>query len=1555
MNRKLKRISAFFLSLILIMNMGTVSFAAENTGELTVENIHTESTYEVTEASDDPVYLYSNLTLQPGIDETQMNFCWYSDSTVTDCCVQIALKSDMTGTDFPSSVTSFTGTVAVPTNNTINKSNKVTVTGLVPSTEYIYRVGDGTSFSTPNTFETQNSSSYNAILVGDPQIGSTDLVTDTAGWLDTLDKALGSFPNSSFILSAGDQVNVKTSEDEYTGFFSSSKLSSTPLAPTIGNHDNGSLYKYHYNSPNESIDYGTTDAGGDYWFKYGNTLYMVLNSNNKSATSHDAFIGNTIADAGDNIQWKFVMFHHSIYSSAAHSEDSDILSRRSDLYPIFDKYDIDVVLMGHDHDYARSYQMLGDTVQRNQTVDDEGRVVNPSGTVYITANSASGSKYYELMSQDHGYEACRWQGHVPSYSNIAVTNDTFTITTYRTDNEDVIDTYSIYKDNVLKAKKPESEQKVNVGDSTEIAAADIAEGGDGNELTITAITTDPNSSVATASLNGGKITITGIATGSTSLTVRVSDGTDEIEVGVPIEAIDKHDLYFGMDIKSGEFKNESGSDVSDSAYSTSGVGGYTFEKDDDINQNVLCGPESGNLVINGLNLKPLNNQFTMEAYVKIPNELSLSAPGSLTAYDVFQFDRQNINVVGVTGATYFGAGRCTNGGDADVYVGKTLPTDQWIHLLCTAKEGKQTLYVNGEEFSSDVYTDLNLTSSYQDELVLGGSSAGRSGLIKYAYLRIYSDFIEDEVDAQNMYQEIKNSFPEDLTVATPEIIGITPPVTGAVPTETIADTTEYSAAITWDPADETFAVDKSYTATITLTPKAGYTLNGVTENFFTVDGATSVSNVADSGVITAVFPATKAEAVKTIAVGNQSGTIIQGTTTSVTFNVVLTNIVDDSEVTVDWCDVNEDSVSEPNGIHATGTNVNSNSSIITMTAYDSAEAGVYYFKVTSDGITSDVAELTITLDEPVKLIMVGVQNGTLMQGTTTPVTFNVVLTNIEDDSEVTVNWCDADGDSMAEPNGIHAIGTDVESNHSIITVMANESAVAGIYYFVVTSDGVSSGVVALTVWSEHDPVKTYFVTFLNWDGSVLKNEIVNEGDGATAPENPNRAGYKFIGWNIEFSNVTSDITVVAEFKKNSNSSSDDGESSSGGSESSSSSNATNTTEKTAPEYQASVLGLGEEDTKRPVNFDTKTGGAMVDMSADMSDVFTGRGTSKIEIPAIPGAITYSLEVQASALSGEEKKDTVTFSTELGSVMIPNDMLKNNLGLRDEKAVITIGESNKDNLSDEVKTAVGNRPLVQITLNIDGVQTEWNNPYSLVIVSIPYTPTAVELENSESIVVWYIDGSGNAVSVPNGHYNSATGTVIFATTHFSEYAVVFNKVNFNDVEADAWYSKAVNFITARGIASGTGNGSFSPEAKLTRAEFIVMMMKAYDIAPDTSFNDNFEDAGNAYYTAYLAKAKTLGIAEGVGDNMFAPNNHITRQEMFTLMYNALKAIDRLPEGNSEKQMTAFSDAGEIASWANDAMTLMVESEIISGNNGKLYPAGTTTRAEMAQVLYNLISK
>jgi outer membrane protein OmpA-like peptidoglycan-associated protein len=110
--------------------------------------------------------------------------------------------------------------------------------------------------------------------------------------------------------------------------------------------------------------------------------------------------------------------------------------------------------------------------------------------------------------------------------------------------------------------------------------------------------------------------------------------------------------------------------------------------------------------------------------------------------------------------------------------------------------------------------------------------------------------------------------PRAISVAA--IGGVTVPATGGTPVSTVTAANGYTGTVTWSPTGSPFAASTAYTATITLTAASSYTLTGVAANFFTLAGATSVTHSANSGVITAVFPATLAAPAFTLSPGDQS-------------------------------------------------------------------------------------------------------------------------------------------------------------------------------------------------------------------------------------------------------------------------------------------------------------------------------------------------------------------------------------------------------------------------------------------------------------------------------------------------------------------------------------------------------------------------------------------------------------------------------------------------------------------------------------------------------------
>jgi hypothetical protein len=384
-----------------------------------------------------------------GSDESQLLFTWYTSQATG----RLAIRAQ--------GDPSFTAIEAANTARGSLFIHKVTVDGLAPSTTYEYAMlGEGDTASAIKTLATANPASFSFFAVGDPQIGSSGNATnDRNGWINTLNLATSNFPNARFLLSAGDQVETASNATEYAGYLSPGALASLPMSNAVGNHDSGSqLFADHFSIPNRySVGSGATTF--DYWYTYGNVLFMVLDANTTSITNHKAFMLAAI-EANPDVAWTVVMFHQGPYVNASHRSDGYISTFRNTWIPVFDELGIDVVLNGHDHSYVRSYQMIGNAaVNDQQWLDSDGNVqsdptgklynavLDPTGTLYMELNSGSGSKYYSLVAEAF-FVAKQNQANRPNFSVVDVTDNSFSITTYQVNSNNTIteiDTYRIQK------------------------------------------------------------------------------------------------------------------------------------------------------------------------------------------------------------------------------------------------------------------------------------------------------------------------------------------------------------------------------------------------------------------------------------------------------------------------------------------------------------------------------------------------------------------------------------------------------------------------------------------------------------------------------------------------------------------------------------------------------------------------------------------------------------------------------------------------------------------------------------------------------------------------------------------------------------------------------------------------------------------------------------------------------------------------------------------------------------------------------------------------------
>jgi hypothetical protein len=391
------------------------------------------------QASADVATLTVNyLTLSPGSDATKLDFSWHTSAKADSPVVRIWKLG--------SGAIDYTGTCSASASSLSGMYyNRVTVTDLQADTDYTYQLGDGKGqWSAQYTTKTANPDSFSYLVFGDPQVSSQ---TYGNNWRNTLDKALTVNPNLAFMASTGDNIDSRN-KAQYGYFFTPQQIfSSLPLAICMGNHEGSSTTNYHfYNPPN------TDSTTQNYWYRYGDALFMVWNTNYGTAASMTTFL-QTAINANLDATWRVLTFHYDVYGQASHAL-SDGKVYRDTYVPVIDQFDIDVVFNGHDHAYSRSYPMkwsgsaatsnnLG--MQLPETFDSNGASVAPTGTVYFSLSSSSGQKYYDLVAKQ-AYTAVMQQEYRPEFSIVDVTANTFKCTTYQVNADNslkVVDTYTI--------------------------------------------------------------------------------------------------------------------------------------------------------------------------------------------------------------------------------------------------------------------------------------------------------------------------------------------------------------------------------------------------------------------------------------------------------------------------------------------------------------------------------------------------------------------------------------------------------------------------------------------------------------------------------------------------------------------------------------------------------------------------------------------------------------------------------------------------------------------------------------------------------------------------------------------------------------------------------------------------------------------------------------------------------------------------------------------------------------------------------------------------------
>jgi sucrose-6-phosphate hydrolase SacC (GH32 family) len=350
-----------------------------------------------------------------------------------------------------------------------------------------------------------------------------------------------------------------------------------------------------------------------------------------------------------------------------------------------------------------------------------------------------------------------------------------------------------------------------------------------------------------------------------------------------------------------------------------------------------------------------------------------------------------------------------------------------------------------------------------------------------------------------------------------------------------------------------------------------------------------------------------------------------------------------------------------------------------------------------------------------------------------------------------------------------------------------------------------------------------------------------------------------------------------------------------------------------------------------------------------------KGTKKItiELDKADDVKGYSIEIPSTFLSSDHaNRQQFEIRNPIGTMTLSSQMFTKAGFNENDNIVLSMTLADRDAAGKGKQSEIGARPVLELIATLNGKVIPWRNADAPVQVTVNYKPVAEEMNHTDHLVVWYLDPSGGIAPVPNAKFNKATGEMIFKTIHFSYYAIAYVNKSFDDLNDYAWAKKQVELLASKGIIQGTTEAAFAPQEDITRADFILLLVRALELTAQA--DSNFDDVkSDDYYYEAVSIAKKLGITNGIDGSHFNPNASITRQDMIVMLNRAMAAAKRDSAKGTKSDLNVFQDSNDISPYAIDSVSSLVKSRIIEGNNGKIHPFDHTTRAETAVVLYRLL--
>lgn len=315
----------------------------------------------------------------------------------------------------------------------------------------------------------------------------------------------------------------------------------------------------------------------------------------------------------------------------------------------------------------------------------------------------------------------------------------------------------------------------------------------------------------------------------------------------------------------------------------------------------------------------------------------------------------------------------------------------------------------------------------------------------------------------------------------------------------------------------------------------------------------------------------------------------------------------------------------------------------------------------------------------------------------------------------------------------------------------------------------------------------------------------------------------------------------------------------------------------------------------------------------------------------------------SSITGEEIVDVDLTDKDTGiKLSTDSERLSNEATLSVEK--LTSG-SDYDTAVKAMTGITDSWSLYNITALVDGAVTA---PEGSVTISIPCT--------ADGLTVYRINAGGTKTvlkgEVKDGYY-------VLNTSSLGLFAIVgvlgeARELPFTDVEAGSWYYDGVKYAVEKGLFTGTSATTFAPNMELTRSMLVTVLYRLAG-SPEVSQSGQFSDVQvDSWYEDAVTWAAANGVVAGYGGGVFGPDDDITREQLALILYRYAQLTEQ--DVDTETDLTAYSDAGEVSDFAREAMAWAVENGLINGTSKTtLSPKGTATRAQVAVILMRYLEQ